>query len=268
MANPITLYGPVNGQAKKVTKLYGPVDILTNCSLVITRDPSNMIAGFNAPTFISKMQSSHPEYLNKEFIQDKWLRIVYYKQGAYSHFQLFLYNGSSYTLLSNTTAGSEAYGLSFDSSSCTGSEIAYLSIDDKVYSEVAKEIQKLYGPVEQTRYTATWDQQYISTVNVDTFVLEFEQMQYGEIPTSAVVGKTLLGATDFYSFTVYGSVGGEVSTHVIAAGTLTDVAPVLTQWGIGVTMEMIASSTSIAATIQLSSSTGLVAKLIYQASGS
>lgn len=142
------LYGSVNNQAKRIQKLYGAgTGVLSSCVLTVVSDSANMITGFNAATFVSKLCSAHPEYATEGYLDGKRLRLIMYRDGSTPEVQLFLAEGTvSKAMLANRSSGTEEYGFTVDSSAAYQS-VAYVSITSKEFTQVAREIKKLYGSV-------------------------------------------------------------------------------------------------------------------------
>lgn len=144
------LYGSVSGQTKAITKLYGPVEKMTDFT-PSTTDSYGLIQSFDKQTFLSKMESDHPDLLLKPTVAGGSLRLICASLGGTYAYQLALRDSAQQiiTFLTYNTANTELYGFTLTpASSTTAGKIAYILFASQVYgANGTKEITKLYGSV-------------------------------------------------------------------------------------------------------------------------
>lgn len=139
----MTIYGSVNGQTKKVKKLYGSVEREMASSVT-----GEVRQGYASDHFVSFDGST---FLNNTFASPyfKVLQAVYYTSSDTVDIHIYYSDGTSATRLTGLPYSALAdYGITMDSYFATNGGIVYIDLTPTITTQnVSKEIVKLYGSV-------------------------------------------------------------------------------------------------------------------------
>lgn len=135
----VAFYGSVNGQAKKVEKLYGPVEQQVNVYTGTPRDPSRV-------TFDSSVFNAHPAI---QALQGTIAYLVFFDETDYSEMTAVMTDSSQVTLVNSATWPTPPYSIhEFGVTQYPIDVTCYIDLTATTETRsVAKEITKLYGSV-------------------------------------------------------------------------------------------------------------------------
>lgn len=133
------LYGSVNGEAKKVEKLYGPAEKLDSLSSIKVGSGNGYISVFYQNTFLNAFLSEYPSFLWKDHGELQSVTIV---RGASTRYNMEI----TTTIGTLSVPGLRTTDLSNWGITPAASSYEYVELTPS-YILAAKEITKLYGSV-------------------------------------------------------------------------------------------------------------------------
>ena len=137
--NEHNLYGSVNGETKKVEKLYGPAEKLDSLSSTKVGLGDGYISSFASSTFLNVFLSRYPSFLWKDYGELQRVTVV---RGIGTRFNIEI------TTTTSTLTIPELRNTDLASWGITTSNYAYEYVNlTPSYTLAAKEIVKLYGSV-------------------------------------------------------------------------------------------------------------------------
>lgn len=138
------LYGPISDgqggyETKLIKKLYGPADFLADFAANQTMATAGFVTAFDEETFVSTMETNHPQYLWKGAWDFSTIELrVSYVTPTYG---LGLWDTTTSTLVANFVSGTksdvEAYGFTFGASPSNNSRARY-AVTSPVWTQKTK----------------------------------------------------------------------------------------------------------------------------------